>query len=133
MRRGTIEILRDILAVGKCSTNEAIYKVGLNPPQFNRYRTLLLKGGFIRRLPPEDGRRLKLYEPTQRGLELQTRIDRVMELLPHRQSEQASSSLGQSGMAPTPVQQGDRNRETAFAGQRSTVAPQPQSGNGAGG
>jgi len=94
MRRGSIEIIRDILALGRCSTNEAIYRVGLNPPQFGRYRTLLLQGEFIRPLPPVNGRRFKAYEPTSRGAELRRRIERVLEFLPEIHSAIAGSSDG---------------------------------------
>jgi len=79
MRRSKFEILRDILALGRCGTNEAIYKAKLNPPQFSRYRRLLLKEGFLRKVPAKG--HFKICEPTPRGVELRRRIDAVLALL----------------------------------------------------
>lgn len=93
MRRGSIEIFRDILAIGRCSTNEAIYRVGLNPPQMCRYRELLLEHGLIRPVPTGNGRRTKVFEPTPLGHELKRRIDRVLELLPGNNSNSPSVPL----------------------------------------
>lgn len=123
MRRGSIEIIRDILALGRCSTNEAIYRVGLNPPQFGRYRNLLLEGGFLRAVPPENGRRFKAYEPTLRGVELRRRIDRVLDFLPHIRSAIASDAVG-SGR-PTGLRATDNRRGMpSFDGNEPSKIPE---------
>ena len=78
-RRSNIEVIADILRLGKAGKTRIMYQVGMSYAQLERYLGFLVERGFLIK---ETGRNPStIYYPSQRGLELLRGIERIDELL----------------------------------------------------
>lgn len=78
-RRSNIEVIADILRLGKAGKTRIMYQVGMSYAQLERYLGFLMERGFLIK---ETGRNPStIYYPSQMGLELLQRIERTNELL----------------------------------------------------
>ncbi len=73
--RDSIEIIRDILALGDVAKTRIKYEVGLDHKQAERYLEFMVKGGLVEKI--EGPRRGAIFHPSKLGIQLLQRIDEI--------------------------------------------------------
>ena len=100
VRRSNIEIMADILRLGRVSRTDILYGCDLSYHQLIKYLHFLIERGFLK--PEESGNSRRSYIPTTQGGQLLVHIDRVREImqLPDRDADPREQVRPVNVMAP---------------------------------